>query len=685
MAQSTLDLILRTKKEGDAVKQSNKDLQNLKKSSNDLVRELTGLTLGVGTVAAGLKWMIGEAGESELATAKLEAVLKATGGAAGMTSDALNDLAGALSNMSGVDDEAIVSAEAVLLTFTKVGKEAFPEAMTAAMNLSAVLGTDLQSAVQMVGKALDNPAEGLTALTRAAGKFTDEEEKLIKGLVDEGRLEEAQTIILDKLEGKYGGAAKAMGDTMVGSVNKLKDAFNNLGEAIGTILTPAITWVAENAATALDASGQISTVDTAWGKFFNTMIKGGANAAEVQAAYNEKVREAEKAFNGAGYGMDKIIRGYLRLTTNESQYLRDQEGLQQALKISSKSADEYAMAVLGITDATKLASDNPFTKMLVAAAQAAYNAANGIKTHTAAVISDWNSMSAYSEEMKKYTQTQVEFTEAIEETSISMDTVQFAISGAVAGAWTDYQTTITDLTAEHDELTTKAQNLLDRGYSPLGRTIGEVNAALAENETKQLDAAAAAHAATNEMIFQQASAGLDAAATLELAKSMGMISDEDYAIATTLQHLKEALDNGEISAATYAKEVANISAAVNSLHDKAITVTVTTISNEVAGGRVIPPHEDYQTGGQWTVAGPSGLDSVPVSFWATAGETVTVTPAGMSAPGGGGGNVTIAPGAIVVNAVAGMDEARLADEMMRRLSQAVKRSQKAGEKFLGNG
>jgi len=40
----------------------------------------------------------------------------------------------------------------------------------------------------------------------------------------------------------------------------------------------------------------------------------------------------------------------------------------------------------------------------------------------------------------------------------------------------------------------------------------------------------------------------------------------------------------------------------------------------------------YQHGGQFIVRGPSGIDKVPVSFMATAGEVVTVTPVGKPAP-----------------------------------------------------
>jgi hypothetical protein len=69
---------------------------------------------------------------------------------------------------------------------------------------------------------------------------------------------------------------------------------------------------------------------------------------------------------------------------------------------------------------------------------------------------------------------------------------------------------------------------------------------------------------------------------------------------------------------------------LEALTDKSITITIEEI-------RV--PHElgvggpgGFQQGGQFTVMGPQGSDRVPISFLATRGETVTVTPANQAAP-----------------------------------------------------
>ena len=58
---------------------------------------------------------------------QLNAVLKSTAGVAGVTAQAADDLAKSLEGVTNFDDEAVLSAENLLLTFTKIGKDIFPQ------------------------------------------------------------------------------------------------------------------------------------------------------------------------------------------------------------------------------------------------------------------------------------------------------------------------------------------------------------------------------------------------------------------------------------------------------------------------------------------------------------------------------------------------------------------------------
>ena len=121
--------------------------------------------------------------DSQQHLAQLDAVLKSTAGAAGITRDMAEELAASLSKLTGISKGQIISAETILLQFTKIGKEIFPAATQAVIDLSVRLGKDLPTAALLVGKALENPVGGMNALQRATGKFTEAEADAIKAMV----------------------------------------------------------------------------------------------------------------------------------------------------------------------------------------------------------------------------------------------------------------------------------------------------------------------------------------------------------------------------------------------------------------------------------------------------------------------------------------------------------------------
>lgn len=88
----------------------------------------------------------------------------------------------------------------------------------------------------------------------------------------------------------------------------------------------------------------IKQVQTAWSNFFDSQIKGGKSAIEIAGAYNQKTIAANKAFNEQSNVLDKAVVGIIKLTQNESKFLKDEEGLHQALLLTAKSADEYWQA-----------------------------------------------------------------------------------------------------------------------------------------------------------------------------------------------------------------------------------------------------------------------------------------------------------------------------------------------------
>ena len=170
---------------------------------------------------------------------KLGAVLETTGHAAGLTGMEIKKLAGDLQGVTNFGDEATISAAGLLATFKEVKGDVFAEAIVSAQDMSAVMGTDLKGSVMQLGKALNNPIQGMSALADAGVSFTDEQKKQIKTMQEAGNIAGAQQVILQELQGEFGGAAKAMADPWT----QAKNAIGDVGEMIGSLLLPAIDVV----------------------------------------------------------------------------------------------------------------------------------------------------------------------------------------------------------------------------------------------------------------------------------------------------------------------------------------------------------------------------------------------------------------------------------------------------------
>lgn len=179
--------------------------------------------------------------ESQDLISQTNAVLKSTGGIAGVTAKEVTDLAVAWQKQTKFSDEAIRGAENLLLTFTAIGKDKFPQATEAVLNMSAALGQDLKSSSIQLGKALQDPVLGITALRRVGVNFSEKQKDVVKALVETGRAGEAQALILKELQVEFGGSAKAAGDTFSGQLAKLKNNFNDVQESIGKTIVVGLT------------------------------------------------------------------------------------------------------------------------------------------------------------------------------------------------------------------------------------------------------------------------------------------------------------------------------------------------------------------------------------------------------------------------------------------------------------
>jgi len=198
---------------------------------------MIGASIGVGLLGAGLGLAVKEAMEAELNVAKLESVIRSTGGVAGVTSHAAQNLADALSQITRFSDDAILQGETMLLTFTNIGSNVFPRAVKSMLDMAEMFGSMEEASIQL-GKALNDPIVGVTALRRIGIQLSEEQEEQIKKFMEVGDVASAQAIILGELEREFGGVAVAAGDTLAGKIDILKNKFLNFAEEVGMAVIP---------------------------------------------------------------------------------------------------------------------------------------------------------------------------------------------------------------------------------------------------------------------------------------------------------------------------------------------------------------------------------------------------------------------------------------------------------------
>lgn len=220
-------------------------LSNQTKSMSDRFTQSLS-NLKTSTVAAGaafvafgaVVWKGIEAfAESEKVSLQLEARLKSTGGVVGYTADQLKKMASSLSEVTGETDEAIVSMQTMLISFDRIRGEAFYKTQQAALDLSAALGQDLKTSAQTLGRALQEPERGVQLLRRAGINFTESQKSMIEQMVETNNIAGAQDIILKELEKRFGGAAEAAGKGLSGSLKRLGNAWDELLESMGRVVT----------------------------------------------------------------------------------------------------------------------------------------------------------------------------------------------------------------------------------------------------------------------------------------------------------------------------------------------------------------------------------------------------------------------------------------------------------------
>jgi phage-related protein len=272
-------------------------------------KELAAFALPAIGAVEGLKFIkesVAAAREEQKQLAQTGAVLKSTGEAAHVTADEVENLAKQQSIHTGITQTQIRANENLLLTFTDVrnevgkGNDIFDQATKAVLDMSVALKEDGKAASIQLGKALNDPVKGYTALKRVGVTFTDQQKEQIKTMVKAGNIVGAQKVILHELSKEFGGSAAAQATAS----DKSKAAWEAFRVELGDKLLPIIdkveTWITQHIIPALlklfdetgKGKGPLATIISVVKAFFNAIVPLGKELLNLAQQAWPKVKEA---------------------------------------------------------------------------------------------------------------------------------------------------------------------------------------------------------------------------------------------------------------------------------------------------------------------------------------------------------------------------------------------------------
>jgi hypothetical protein len=231
-------------------------LGKLGNSLNAVNKRATALTSGVGGLVGGfgalsgaltalaaggaLKGVMDTFGEYQADILALEQGLKNLGGSAASSLEPLKQLASDLGEQTLFNEEDFNKGFGLLTSFGNIAVEQYGRVAMAASDVAQISGTDVQSAMMQLAKALNAPTQGIAALTRSGIQFTDAQKSVIKELEQTGKIAEAQQLIFKELEKQYGGASVAAAGGFAGALDTMGEKIYDVQKAMGPMIEDAL-------------------------------------------------------------------------------------------------------------------------------------------------------------------------------------------------------------------------------------------------------------------------------------------------------------------------------------------------------------------------------------------------------------------------------------------------------------
>jgi hypothetical protein len=210
-------------------------------------------------------------------------------------SEGLRVMADEFGKVTLFSEEDFMKGAQMLTSFRDIAVSSYQEVIGVAGDVAQVMGTDVNSSLLQLAKALQDPVAGLTALSRSGIQFNESQKETIKSMVEAGNAAGAQALILGELKTQYGGAAAAAGSAgFAGAMDTLAERTNDAFEILGKALDPAL-----KAGVDLISAGVQTLAD--WWSYLGAEV-----FPKVQAAVQPVVDALRDAFEGIDFDVIRV-------------------------------------------------------------------------------------------------------------------------------------------------------------------------------------------------------------------------------------------------------------------------------------------------------------------------------------------------------------------------------------------
>ena len=255
---------------------------------------LIGVATALGTVAA-------VSVDAQRSLNDLRIAVNIAGEKAGLTAERLVELSTQIERTSRFSSGSAQSALALGLQFgvTADSVERFAKLLP---DVAQVLGTDLPAAAEFLGRVMQAPERSFRQLRAAGIELSEEQQELIKWLVDTGDAATATSIVMGKLEDKTKGAAEQGLNTLGGAFERLFNQLKSSAVFVGPVdsITNAINRLTESITKLQDATARFEARNEG---FFDNL----PNA--ITSVLPPGIREGVQAFRRLGASPETAAEG----------------------------------------------------------------------------------------------------------------------------------------------------------------------------------------------------------------------------------------------------------------------------------------------------------------------------------------------------------------------------------------